>query len=552
MTDERRIVIVGGSAAGLKCACRLKRRRPSWEVTVVEKRKVFSYGACGLPYVLSGDIDSLAELRETTYGVERDESFFEDVKGVTVLSEREAVDADLAERTLTVVGPDGSEELKWDELVLATGAHARMLPGVSPSDMVRTFHTWDDVAPLKQALARGELEHVAVIGAGPVGCELAEAFVSLWGAEVTLIEAGPNPLPNLLDQEAGAIVQHAMESKDVTVLCGHGVERITETDEGVEILVGKHTVSADAAIVAIGVTPSVDLAAKMGLHLGDRGGIVVNDQLATSEKHVWAAGDCIEVQHIVSGGRLHLPLGSLANRQGRTLADAIVDGSGHFGPVAGAFAVKVFDVNVATVGCTVSQARGLGRPVAVTWTTGHSEAHYWPEASRIHLQLVFDEVTRELLGVQAVGAGEVAKRVDVATQVLLRLGTIDDLAEVEHAYAPPYAPAMDPIVVAAHVAGNLLDGLACESPLTPLESRTVIDVRTAEEREAHPLSAGDVVEIDLETLSSRTATLPPGPLLVACAYGTRSSEAARALGDCGIEATYLAGGVGWLVDAGRL
>lgn len=550
MTNERRIVIVGGSAAGLKCACRIKRRRPSWDVTVVEKRKVFSYGACGLPYVLSGDIDSLTELRQTSYGVERNEDFFADVKGVTVLTERCAVDADMKGCTLTVDGPDGTEILEWDDLVFATGAHARHLPGQPEAKWIRTFHTWDDVAPLKQALAQGELEHVAVIGAGPVGCELAEAFVSLWGAEVTLIEAGPNPLPNLLDREAGALVTHALEEEEVTVLCGQGVDRLEEVEDGVEVVVGDRTVSADAAIVAIGVTPETDLAKKIGLHLGERGGIVVNDRLATSAKHVWAAGDCIEVQHVVTGGRVHMPLGSLANRQGRALADAIVDGSGRFGPVAGAFAVKVFDLNVATVGCTVGQTRSTGRPVAVTWTTGDSEAHYWPEAGRIHLQLVYDEVTRELLGVQAVGIGEVAKRVDVATQVLLRPGTIDDLAEVEHAYAPPYAPAMDPLVVAAHVACNQLDGLSCESPLTSLDGRTVIDVRTPEEREGHPLTSGDVVEIDLETLSSRTATLPPGPLLVACAYGTRSSEAARMLNDCGVEATYLAGGIAWLVDSG--
>ncbi len=196
---KRRVVIVGASAAGLRCASRLSRLEPDWHVTVVEQGDVFSYAACGMPYVLSGDIGDAVALRQTGDGVLRDSGYFSSVKGVEVLSGHRATHIEPSPNRLRIKSRDGERELEWDELVLATGARPRRLPQQPDHPRVRSFHTYEDIAPLHNGLAKGEIGSVIIVGAGLVGCELAEAFGALWGAEVTLIEAADSPLPGVLD-----------------------------------------------------------------------------------------------------------------------------------------------------------------------------------------------------------------------------------------------------------------------------------------------------------------------------------------------------------------
>ena len=547
----RKIVIVGASAAGLRCACRVKRLQPEWSVTVVEANEVFSYGACGMPYVLSGDIEELGVLRRTPYGTDRDADYFDAVKDVQVLAPWRATAIDPKERTLTIVGSDTERVLEWDELVIATGASPRVLPGQPDHERVRAFHVWDDVKPLKIGLMRGEIGEVAVVGAGLVGCEVAEAFASLWGADVTLIEAAPTPLPEILDSELGMVVAKHLESQDVKVMTGSPVEWFEPDDDGVTVLAGGREIRVDVAVVAVGVRPRVDLAQEAGVSLGPSGAIRVDEQLATSVPHIWAAGDCAEVRHIVTGGSAYLPLGSLANRQGRVLGTVLAGGESSFGPIAGAAAVKVFDLNVASVGCTAFRLGADGLGVRSMWITAEDRAHYWPEAKVILLGMVYDPATRRVLGIQGVGEeGEVAKRIDVAAQLILGEGTIEDFIDIEHAYAPPYAPALDPLTVLACAAGNELDGIEAESPLMDLSAATVLDVRIDEERADHPIEAGAVVEIEIGELRKRADEIPDdGPLVVVCAHGTRSAEAVRWLAGRGISARYMGGGMSWRVRA---
>jgi NADPH-dependent 2,4-dienoyl-CoA reductase/sulfur reductase-like enzyme/rhodanese-related sulfurtransferase len=547
---SKRIVIVGASAAGLRCACRVKRLQPGWSVTVVEANRVFSYGACGMPYVLSGDIEELGALRRTPYGVDRDEAYFAAVKGVDVLAPWTATTVDVADRTLSIAGPTGDRTVEWDELVIATGATPRRLPGLPEHDRIRTFHVWDDVKPLKLGLMRGEIGSVAVIGAGLVGCEVAEAFASLWGAEVTLIEAAARPLPEILDPEAGAVVARHLESQGVTLMTGCPVERVTVADDGVAVLAAGAEVRVDVVVVAIGVRPQVELARSAGLVLGPTGAIRVDERLATSAPHVWAAGDCAEVRHAVTGGPAFLPLGSLANRQGRALGTLLAGGEASFGPVAGAAAVKVFDLNVAAVGRTASRLAADGRSVGSVWISAEDRAHYWPEAKLLLLGMVYDPASRRVLGVQGVGEGaEVAKRIDVAAQLILRAATVEDFIDIEHAYAPPYAPALDPLTVLACAAQNALDGIEPESPLADLGTATVLDVRVDGEREERPVEAGRLVEIEVGELRDRADEIPGEPLLVVCAHGTRSAEVVRWLAGRGVTARYLGGGMSWRARA---
>jgi rhodanese-related sulfurtransferase len=234
------------------------------------------------------------------------------------------------------------------------------------------------------------------------------------------------------------------------------------------------------------------------------------------------------------------------------LADVLAGRQETFGQVAGAAAVKVFDLNVAAVGCSAARLGADGMGVRQVWVSAEDRAHYWPEAKLILLAMVYDPATNRVVGVQGVGEeGEVAKRIDVAAQLMLRGAVINDFVEMEHAYAPPYAPALDPLAVLAMAAANQVEAIESVSPLTDLSREIVLDVRVPEEREERPLTAGELHEIEVSELRDRVDEIPEGRILVACAHGTRSAEAVRWLANWGVQARYLGGGVSWRVRALR-
>jgi NADPH-dependent 2,4-dienoyl-CoA reductase/sulfur reductase-like enzyme/rhodanese-related sulfurtransferase len=552
---ERRhtVLIVGASAAGLRCACRLARLRPDERVVVAEARDTFSYAACGLPYLLSGDVADAQALRRTVYGVTRDAAYFARYKGVEVLTGHPVLAIDTGRRTARIAGPGGDSDLRWDDLVLATGARPRRLPGQPNHPRVVSFHTWGDVKPLRRGLEEGRIEKVALVGAGLVGCELAEAFHGLWGAEVVLLEAAGAPLAQQLDPEVGACVAHHLRDNGVELRLDSPPRTIEVVGERVVVTTSGGTVEADVAVVAVGVEPAVELAREAGIELGAGGAITVDERLATSAPRVWAVGDCAGVRHVIGGEPAYLPLGSLANRQGRTLANILAGRPDRFPSVAGAIAVKVFDCNVAATGFTMSRAREAGLEGRAIWLTAEDRAHYWPEAKPIRIKLVYEKGTRRVLGVQAVGEGEVVKRVDVATQSIAAGATLDELAHLEHAYAPPFAPAMEPLAVAAQVAQNQEDGIAAATPDGTFDDMPVLDVRLAEEAAARPAFAGREVRVGMEELAGRIGAIERATELVVCERGTRSAEAVRRLRQHGIKARYLGGGLSWraLTEQGR-
>lgn len=542
---DRSVVVVGASAAGLRCACRLARLRPGWQVGVVEASPVFSYAACGLPYALSGEIANAEALRQTSYRSVRDVRFFAEEKGVTVLAGWRATEIRMAEGLLKVESEEGERQLRWDELVIATGARPRHLAGQPAHPRVRSFHRWEDLDPLRRGLEQGEIERVAIVGGGLVGCELAEAFKALWDVDVTLIETAGSPLPDVLDPEVGACVGTHLAENGVSVLIDSTVRRVRADETGVTLLVNDTDLRADVAVAAVGVEPNVELARTAEARIGPTGAIAVDQRLATSLPHVWAAGDCIEVRDAVTGAPAFRPLGSLANCQGRTLANVLAGREDELAPVVGATALKVFDHNVAATGCSESRAEAEGLDVRSVWITADDRAHYWPEVERIHLKLVYERGTRRIVGVQAVGRGEVVKRVDVATQLIARGGTVDELAQLEHAYAPPYAPAVDPLAVAACAAQNQEDGIEAAPPTAPLEH--VIDVRLPEERHSHPVRGASATPLSVVELRDASRHPPAG--LIVCERGGRSAEAARLL-QAPRAGRYLGGGLQWRKAAG--
>jgi NADPH-dependent 2,4-dienoyl-CoA reductase/sulfur reductase-like enzyme/rhodanese-related sulfurtransferase len=553
MTMDRRqkIVVIGASAAGLRAAARARRLMPEAAVIVLDERTFISYGACGLPYYLSGDIEDLDKLRQTTYGMVRDPEFFARVKGLDVKTRIRVVRFDPVAKQIFAVNLDTEERpvFSYDKLVIATGARPRPLVGLQPGPACSFFNTPEEATALRKGLETGQIGSVIIVGGGFIGVELATAFGELWGCEVTVLEAMDRILPQLMDSDMAAIVAGHMQRQGVAVHTGKAVTRVA-TEEGKAVVeAGGETFTADRVVVAVGVVPRVTWTLESGLETGPCGGVAVGERLETNLPDVFAAGDCVEVKHRVSGCCALVPLGSLANRQGRVVGDNLAGIRSRFGPVTGSSCVKVFDWNVAATGLTVGTAKQAGLRPRSTWGTFTDRAHYYPEHEQIFLKLVYEEGTRRLLGLQACGPGGVVGRVDMFASLLHRDGILDDLIDLEHCYSPPFNAALDPLYVLGCAALNQEEsGIAGIGPTSLLNNYYRVDLRTAEEiTEEYPSPPG-AVNIPLQELRQRVDELPRDrPLLLVCAMGTRSSEATRWLSAQGFtDLVYLAGGVNML------
>jgi len=543
------IIVIGASAAGLRAAARARRLMKNSLVTVIDESSYISYSGCGMPYFVSGDIENANKLRQTTYGVIRDPDFFLSTKDLKVVTETrvEKIDRDNKKVICKSLNSENTSEYSYDKLVLATGSSPIMLPGIPVnSKRISSFKTLSQAINIRQSLQNKEINSVCIIGAGPIGCELSEAFGSLWGAEVVLIDAAPMVLPNMLDTEMAATVEKYLNSEGVEVHTNCPLESITESDEGVIVKTGKGDFPVDYAIVAVGVSPNIKLAADCGLLIGKAGAIVVDDRMVTSDPDIYAAGDCVEVKHLISGKSLRLPLGSLANRQGRLVGSNLGGVEERFGPVLGSAAVKIYDMNVATTGLTEFAARDAGFNVGCAWGTFTDKADFFPEAENIHLKMVFDKDSGRLLGLQGYGKGDTIKRVDVFSVLLKNERKLEDILDTEFAYAPPYAPAVDPLFSLACAARNSIDGgIGAVPPDTPIGEILLVDVREIGETKARPLREANVLHIPIGELRARYSEIPKDkPFICICHKGIRSGEAVRILKEKGFDnAVYLGGGI---------
>jgi len=546
--DAIRIVVIGANAAGLRAASRSKRLLPNADVTVIDLGNFISYGACGMPYFVSGDIGSANRLRETAYGVIRDPEFFRKAKGLNVVVQTEAERIERQARKVICRSTPGGEtkEYPYDKLVLATGA-SPILPQGIPKDSgrVSTFRVLEDSIVLRAGLQSGKISTVGLIGSGPIGCELAEAFTAMWGGRAILFDAAPQILPSMLDPEMARAVEAYLTTEGVEVRTNCPLQGIAETEKGVTVKTAQGYFAVDHVVIAIGVRPNTELAADCGLKIGTTGGIVVDERMTTSDENIFAAGDCVELRHLISGSPIFLPFGSLANREGRVVGSNLGGGEERFGPVVGCAAVKIFDMNVSAAGLTEKEAATVGFDVGVAWGTFTDKADYYPESNEVHLKLVYDKGTTRLLGLQAYGKGEVVKRVDVFAAFLKRGGKLEDLLDAEFAYAPPYAPAVDPLYSLACVARNeLLEGIQAVPPDAHIDDRLIVDVRRIKEASARPLSEKSTANLPFEEFRVLCDQVPTDKETVCvCARGVRASEAVRILRARGhTKVRYLGGG----------
>jgi NADPH-dependent 2,4-dienoyl-CoA reductase/sulfur reductase-like enzyme/rhodanese-related sulfurtransferase len=549
------VVVVGGSAAGLKAACRIARLQPDARIRVLVKDEYFGYSLCGLPYYLSGDVASLEMLAMTPNGTLKDQAYFRDVKGIEVLTRHEVFLLDRAARYIRchILDSDRETTFPYDKLVIATGAKPLLpaIPGLETPGV--TFFTRPaEALKLREDLERGRVGKVAILGGGFIGLELCEAFHALWGVEVDLVEFQPNVLPGLLDVEFARLVEAELARHDIGMNLGCGCSEIIGEDDKLCLFSNAgDMIKADRIVVATGVRPNVDLARRGGLVIGVTGGVKVDGHLRTSDHDVYAAGDCVELPSAVDGVVGFWSLGSLASRMGRVVGDNVCNGDSRFGPVVGATTLKVFGLNVGAVGLTAGECRDRGYEIECSWGTFYDRLHYYPGSEPIHLKLVADQGSGRVLGLQALSRGNILHIIDVAAQAIRAGAMVDELQDLEHAYAPPYAQPINPIHSLSHIIENSRSaGIKLVSPigLDPLPRETLIlDVRNPDEIAKFPLEIGErlVIAIPLEQLRSRLPELPHDlPVLAICQMGGRAWDAALMLRRAGWQdVSILAGGI---------
>ena len=541
---NKKIVIIGAVAAGPKAACRLQRLQPDWEITMVDMDSLISYGGCGIPYYVSGDVSDESELRATSFHVVRDVAFFKNAKGVKVLTRTRALAIDRKDKMVRVENLDTGEQqdLPYDHLMLATGAKPFDLPIPGTElDGVFTIADLHKAIEIRTRISQGKVSRAVVIGGGAIGIEMAEALTDLWGVETTLVELEPQLLPCIVDWPFATMLQQHLREKGVAVHTGESALSIIDNGQGKVsgVQTNRRTLEADMVIMAVGVRPRSELAKEAGLDVAPWGGIKVNQRLQTSDSNIYAAGDCIATTSLVTGRETYAPLGSLANREGRMVADNMAGHPVVFKGVCGSFIMKAFDRCIAATGISYEAARFEGFDADYALTSPPDRAHFFPDQAVVILQLVFDRKSRRILGLQAFGMmnDSILARVDAAAGLIAHGGTIEDFGVLEMAYAPPFSSAIDSLNAAAYVAENLCDHrlrrvdldryLKWMQDMSREPDWAVLDLR-------HPLEAAPYVEkfgadrwiaLQYEQIRACHAELPADKtFIIICNAGTRSYE----------------------------
>ncbi|EFQ22615.1 FAD-dependent pyridine nucleotide-disulfide oxidoreductase [Aminomonas paucivorans DSM 12260] len=553
----KNVLVVGGVACGAKVAARLRRLDPERTIRILEKGDTLSYAACGLPFLVGGTVPELKDLITTPVGVVRDAHFFRAVKDVEVLTGHLATRIDRAARVVTAVETATGEEksFPYDQLVLATGA-SPVLPPLPGADLPGVTPLWNpsDALSMKQALDAGSVREAVVVGAGLVGLEAAEALVER-GVKVTVVELLGHPLAALLDRDFGALMAQALRAAGVDFRSGTRVTGF-EGEKGVlsGVRVEGEVIPAQLALVAVGVRPNVQLARDAGLEIGALGGILVDRQGRTSDPDIFAGGDCVQTFHALTGATVRQPMGSTANRQGRVIADNLAGLDTPFGGVLGTAVLRFGKTTAGRTGLSEEAAREAGfDPVGVT-VTNADIPHFMPGSAPLVLRLLADRSTRRLLGAQVFGPGRGDKRLDVLATACACGATVDVLADVDLAYAPPFSSALDVVTHGANALRNKLDGRMDSCSPSELRERleegaVLLDVRSPSERkEQGTLPYDGVVSIPLGQLASRAEELPRDREIVAfCKISVRGWDAVGILKGKGFRRiSVLEGGVvGW-------
>ncbi len=522
-------IIIGGVAGGATAAARIRRADEGAEIVMLERGKYISYANCGLPYYIGGVISD----RERLF-VQTPESFGKRFN-IDVRVENEVVEIQPKEHTVTIRRKDGSQYKEtYDKLLLSPGASPVRppLPGID-SEGIFTLRNVNDTDRIKTYLTTKSVKRAVVVGAGFIGLEMAENLHHA-GVDVSVVEMG-NQVMAPVDFSIAAHLHQHLTQKGVSLYLEQAVAAFERKGDEIRVMLKSgETIVADMVILSIGVRPETTLAKAAGLRIGETGGIWVDEYLQTSEADIYAVGDAIEFPHPITGKPWLNYLANPANRQGRIVADNMVEGNKYaYEGAIGTAIAKVFDMTVASTGLAAKRLKQLGMEYAVSVTHSGSHAGYYPDALPLTVKLVFHPKTGKLYGAQSVGYDGVDKRIDQIALLIKQGGTVYDLIRLEHAYAPPFSSAKDPIAIAGYVASNIISGAMPaitwrELLATDRSSVMLLDVRTAEEFSFGSLPGA--VNIPLDDLRERMQELPKDKeIIVFCAVGLRGYLAQRIL-----------------------
>ena len=446
----QRLVVIGGDAAGMSGASQARRRRDDLEIVALEKGRWTSYSACGIPFVVGGDVRRLEEL------IAREPKEFRERQHIDARTGHEAKAIDLDKREVEVWdhGHDRSYRIGFDLLHVATGARPIRpdLPGIDNEQIVG-IQTLEDGANLLSHIQWGT--RAVIVGGGYIGLEVAEAFVKRGWPSVTVVTRGPQVM-NTLDPDIGALVSDAMREHGIEVRCD---EKVVGFEPG-KVVTENGAFDADIVVLGLGVEPNTSLAADAGLALGPKGAVAVDMRQQASAEGVWAAGDCCQSFHLVARDWVHVALGTVANKQGRVAGINMGGGYATFPGVVGTAATKLCSLEVGRTGLSEKEASRYGFEYESVTIESTTRAGYYPGAGEITVKLLAERRSGRLLGTQVVGIEGAAKRIDVAATALTAGMTVEQMTALDLSYAPPFSPVWDPVLIAARKAAEALEGSA--------------------------------------------------------------------------------------------
>jgi len=539
--SKEKYVIIGGVAGGATTAARIRRMNEEVEVILFEKGDYISYANCGLPYYIGDVIEDRNKLF-----VQTPESFGLRFN-IDVRVRSEVVSIDREKKVVLVRTSDGKEYSEnYDKLLLSPGAFPVRppFPGIN-NDGIFTLRNVNDTDAIKNYMNTHQVKRAVVVGAGFIGLEMAENLQHA-GAKVSVVEMLNQVMPPI-DYSMASLVHQHLQDKGVNLYLEHAVSAFTKKGNSIEVVFknGK-CILADIVILSIGVRPETALAKKAGLTIGEAGGILVNDYLQTSDENIYAVGDAIEFRHPVTGKSWLNYLAGPANRQGRICADNMVLGNKvkYEGAIGTAIA-KVFDMTVASTGLAAKQLKKNNIPYISSVTHSGSHAGYYPDSLQLSIKITFSPEDGKLFGAQVLGYNGVDKRIDQIALIIKQKGTIYDLIEIEHAYAPPYSSAKDPVAIAGYVADNILSkrvNIITWREMQQVNDGIILDVRTPVEFSLGAIPGA--INMPIDGIRNHLDELPKDKnIYIYCAVGLRGYLAARVLMQNGFDKVFnLSGG----------
>ncbi len=533
-----KVLIIGGVAAGASAAARLRRLSEDAEIIIVERSGYISYANCGLPYYVGGVIENKAALTLQT-----PESFWSRFR-IEARVNTEALSIDRKGKTVHLRDLISKKEYteSYDKLILAPGAEAIVppFPGIDSKRIYRLRHT-EDAFILKEAALKAK--KAIVIGGGFIGLETAENLRHM-GLEVMIIQLLDHV--SNLSFDMAQIIHEEIRKNGIDLHLEEGVKSFEEKDDSISVITDKGSYNADFAVLAIGVRPDSKLAKDAGLETDRRGSIIVSDTMRTSDEDIYAAGDAVSIRNAVSGEMGMIALAGPANKEGRIAADNIAGYDSHYRGASGVSAMKVFSLTAASAGITEENAKrlGLDYDVAITYQADH--ASYYPGSQMMMLKLVYEKTTGRVLGGEAVGRNGTDKRIDRISMAAAMGMTVEDLVDLDFAYAPPYSSAKDPVNILGYIASNKMKGIleefrAEDIPSLDKSSSMLVDLRTEEEVKGGLIEGA--VNIPLDSLRDNLDKLDKSKTIyVYCRSGQRSYIGYRILKGHGFRAKSLSGG----------